>query len=334
MYKDLNCSILGKLRQPSSFRCCGFLLSKGHYLLLLFTSVLLFSSCISTRTNVGNYDDRYDEFKYSQAKQSYLFWGLLPLRHAEVSTPSDAACQIHTHQNLGDCLLTGVTLGIYRRQTITVYANPQKFGTDELAGGDSLSSNKQVAQHKKTTPSKSKSSKTKSKQNKNKKKKNDYFYDEFYVLPSMGVGYCMESHKGAMELSLGAGYKFENGLSPSVSLTWNNPGWAEELKAYHPGQYFDNFYYTLWYKYHMSVGIMASIRYDFQRRFGSRDYPYVPYAKLSAGLQNRFAMALEVGLDFNQWDFGIKYVGCDNFYLNAVLFSVGYNINLGSSKKK
>lgn len=92
-------------------------------LFLILLSVILLSSCMMTRTNVGTYRQMPgEEYTFSKGKQVYLFWGLLPLGYTNVATPDDGNCQIRTYHNFWDFLLSAVTAGIFDMQTIKVKA--------------------------------------------------------------------------------------------------------------------------------------------------------------------------------------------------------------------
>ncbi len=94
--------------------------------IILLSTSLVFSSCWSTRTNVGNFveskHNKADIYKYSKGKQMYLFWGLIPLGRTNVATPPSGNFQIKTYYNFWDALLSSVTGGIFGMQTIKVKA--------------------------------------------------------------------------------------------------------------------------------------------------------------------------------------------------------------------
>ena len=88
---------------------------------------IILPSCMSTRTNVGNFKEisKNNEAKvydYSKGKQCYLFWGLVPLGRTNVSTPANGTCQVRTYYNFWDALVSTITGGIFGMQTIKVKA--------------------------------------------------------------------------------------------------------------------------------------------------------------------------------------------------------------------
>ena len=84
----------------------------------------MLSSCMTTRTSVGNYQESrkagMKTFTYAKGKQCYLFWGLVPLGRTNVATPPHGNCQIRTCYNFWDALVSALTAGIFEMQTITV----------------------------------------------------------------------------------------------------------------------------------------------------------------------------------------------------------------------
>ncbi len=94
-------------------------------LLLFFVSVVLFTSCYTTWTTVGNYKQLENQglktYKYDQAKQFYLFGGLLPLGHANANVPNEP-CEIKTKFKFVDLLISTVTCEILTSRTVQVYA--------------------------------------------------------------------------------------------------------------------------------------------------------------------------------------------------------------------
>lgn len=93
------------------------------FILFIFCSLML-SSCMTTRTSVGNYQESrkagMKTFTYAKGKQCYLFWGLVPLGRTNVATPPHGNCQIRTCYNFWDALVSALTAGIFEMQTITV----------------------------------------------------------------------------------------------------------------------------------------------------------------------------------------------------------------------
>lgn len=97
---------------------------KQTKLLLSFTLAVLFlSSCMTTKTSVGGYQQKQgNEYVYGKGKQIWLFWGIMPLGRTNVSTPPDGSCEVITRFNAGDFIISGLTGGIITTQTIKVKA--------------------------------------------------------------------------------------------------------------------------------------------------------------------------------------------------------------------
>ncbi|MCQ2958662.1 MAG: hypothetical protein MJ198_00540 [Bacteroidales bacterium] len=94
-------------------------------LLIFISSVVLFTSCYTTWTTVGNYKQLESQglssYKYDQAKQFYLFGGLIPLGHNHANVP-DEPCEIKEKFKFTDFLISTVTCEIFTCRTIQVYA--------------------------------------------------------------------------------------------------------------------------------------------------------------------------------------------------------------------
>lgn len=92
-------------------------------LLLLVGVTSMLTSCLTTKTTVGAYQQTQgSEYTYAKGKQLWLFWGLFPLGRTNVNTPSDGNCEVVTKYNFGDFLIMGLTGGILRSYTIKVKA--------------------------------------------------------------------------------------------------------------------------------------------------------------------------------------------------------------------
>lgn len=95
-------------------------------LLTLILALSLLSSCMVTRTNVGSFNEQPGEtYTYSKGKQFYLL-GIWRIGHVDMKTPESKDCQISTRINLGDVIISGLTLGVIRCQTIKVLAKKDK----------------------------------------------------------------------------------------------------------------------------------------------------------------------------------------------------------------
>lgn len=93
--------------------------------LLLATLLFLsgFSSCMTTRTSVGQFKELPgEEYKYDKGKQFWLFAGLLPLGRTDVSAPASGDCEVITRYTIGDMAINILTLGFLHSYTIKVMA--------------------------------------------------------------------------------------------------------------------------------------------------------------------------------------------------------------------
>lgn len=91
--------------------------------LLAITVSTSLTSCMTTKTSVGAYrETQGNEYTYAKGKQIWLFWGLMPLGRASVNTPGNGNCEVITRFNVGDFLISGLTVGIVTTQTIKVKA--------------------------------------------------------------------------------------------------------------------------------------------------------------------------------------------------------------------
>ncbi len=93
------------------------------FMVLTLMVILLISSCMTTRTNVGEYQEtRGRSYNYASGKQVWLFWGILPMGRTNVNTPGDGNCQVVTKYTVGDVLISTVTLGVVKTYSIQVRA--------------------------------------------------------------------------------------------------------------------------------------------------------------------------------------------------------------------
>lgn len=93
----------------------------------LVLAMVAFSSCYSTKTYVGEYQEishngTSDTYTYAKGKQLYLFGGLIPIGHTRVSTPKDGNCEVVTRVSFLDLLISGITCELITMQTIKVNA--------------------------------------------------------------------------------------------------------------------------------------------------------------------------------------------------------------------
>lgn len=103
----------------------------------IFISLILMSSCTQTRITVGDGPViRQGRTKvYSKAKQMRIVYGLFPLGCGQPTIPSDKNFQIKTTKNLGDVLISSITLGVVSSTTVKIIVKREPRVKD----GDSVS---------------------------------------------------------------------------------------------------------------------------------------------------------------------------------------------------
>lgn len=93
-------------------------------LLLFILSLSVMTSCYTTWTTVGNYDQLKKQglksYKYDKKKQFYLF-EIIPLGHSHAKTPNEP-CEVVSKFKLFDFILPTITCGIVGSRTVFVYA--------------------------------------------------------------------------------------------------------------------------------------------------------------------------------------------------------------------
>jgi len=90
---------------------------------ILLIATLGLSSCLTTRTAVGNYaSTQGTTYTYAKGKQIWIFSGLIPIGRTSVATPPDGNCQVITKFSFGDVLIYGLSLGLVTTYTIKVKA--------------------------------------------------------------------------------------------------------------------------------------------------------------------------------------------------------------------
>lgn len=92
------------------------------YLVLILSLIILTTSCMTHRHTIGDgpVGRKGKTEVHSRAKQGYLFWGLVPLGRPDPAAPSHGNYQIKTGANIGDAILTTLTLGIVSFRTIRI----------------------------------------------------------------------------------------------------------------------------------------------------------------------------------------------------------------------
>ena len=94
---------------------------KKSAVLVIMSMLMLLPSCMTTNTNVKNYDDLDgQEYFYAKGKQNYLFWGLLPIGKPNIQVPENEPCQIRTTTTFVDGLVSDITAGIFCMQSVRV----------------------------------------------------------------------------------------------------------------------------------------------------------------------------------------------------------------------
>jgi hypothetical protein len=103
----------------------------ASFLLLLIFLASTFSSCMMTKTSVGEFQEQQGkEYTYSKGKQMWLFWGLVPLGRTSVNTPGDGNCEVITKFKFSDVLISGLTVGILTSYSIKVKAKEKEATTE------------------------------------------------------------------------------------------------------------------------------------------------------------------------------------------------------------
>lgn len=89
---------------------------------VFFAILLLFSSCMVTRTTIGDgpVGKQGKTEVYSKSKQFYLFWGFVKLGKGQPAIPEDKNIQVKTSFNVFDALVTTLTGGIFSMQTVKI----------------------------------------------------------------------------------------------------------------------------------------------------------------------------------------------------------------------
>ena len=96
-------------------------MKKIQILSIVLLSSMLMSSCMTTKTSVGSFNEEEGkEYVYDRGKQMWLFWGLLPIGRTDLSTPSDGTCEIVTTFKFTDVLISSLTGGLVTSYSIKV----------------------------------------------------------------------------------------------------------------------------------------------------------------------------------------------------------------------
>ena len=102
-------------------------MKKLKFLAVLSFAAMFLSSCTKTQTYIGDYqkltyNGSENHYEYYKGKQCYLLMGLIPLRNNQPETPPETNCEIRTKLTFVDCLVSGMTFGIFGMQTKEINA--------------------------------------------------------------------------------------------------------------------------------------------------------------------------------------------------------------------
>lgn len=92
--------------------------------ILFILSIVVFTSCYTTKTYVGNYKQlskTMQSYEYDQARQFYVISGLVPLGRPQPKMPNEP-CMIQVKSKFVDYLLSFGTFGILSSRTVEVFA--------------------------------------------------------------------------------------------------------------------------------------------------------------------------------------------------------------------
>ena len=92
--------------------------------ILFICSLIVFVSCYTTKTNIGNYkqlEKTMQSYEYDQARQFYIISGLIPLGHPQPRIPNEP-CMIRVKSKFIDYLLSVASFGILSSRTVEVFA--------------------------------------------------------------------------------------------------------------------------------------------------------------------------------------------------------------------
>lgn len=102
-------------------------MKKLKFLAALCLAATLLPSCMKTQTYIGDYqkltyNGSENYYEYYKGKQCYLLAGLIPLKNNQPTTPPETNCEIKTKMTFVDCIVSGVTYGIFYMQTKEINA--------------------------------------------------------------------------------------------------------------------------------------------------------------------------------------------------------------------
>ena len=96
--------------------------------LIILAAIAIFTSCQVTRTTIGSgpIGKSVENVTYSKVKQMYLLRGVVPLGFAQAKLHPSGNYQIKTSKKFIDCLVEGLTFGLFTMQTVEVLIKEEK----------------------------------------------------------------------------------------------------------------------------------------------------------------------------------------------------------------
>ncbi len=119
---------------------------KGKIYVVIAIMTLMLSSCMTTRTTVGEGPMGKGGAKnvYSKTKQVYLFWGFMSLGNSQPKIPDHGNIQIKTSYNVADAFVAGLTGGLFAMRTIKVLVKKEDIIKYENIANKNIESGKKV----------------------------------------------------------------------------------------------------------------------------------------------------------------------------------------------
>ena len=101
-------------------------MKKLQHIIVLSLFISFLSSCMVTKTNIGEFKEtKGGSYTYSKARQLSLA-GLIRINKPSPAIPASKNCQIKTSIRLADALISTITCGIIRSQSIRVLAKTEE----------------------------------------------------------------------------------------------------------------------------------------------------------------------------------------------------------------
>lgn len=93
---------------------------KISFLLFVALSFCL-TSCYTTRTSLGNYNELPGKpTEFSKGKQLWFIYGIFPAGRTQVNIPKTPDCQVVTKYGFVDIIIKGITVGLVQTETIQI----------------------------------------------------------------------------------------------------------------------------------------------------------------------------------------------------------------------